>query len=413
MSKQDLLQELFGKFLDDKKMTPEEIRQLRALVQDERNRELLDQLLTSLYKAEPQEYPAAESNTRVAFEEVWAKLQGAAPVISSVPGSVKLPGNKWWKYAAAAMVILTFVAGAYWLFRGDTPEAFVQNDPQPKKDILPGGNKALLTLADGSTIELDEAKNGTLGRQGNTRVVKLANGQLAYEVAGNTPVAATLYNTITTPRGGMFHVTLPDGSRVWLNAASSLHYPTSFNGSAREVTLTGEAYFEVEKNTAMPFRVMVNNMQVEVLGTHFNVNAYTDEASIKTTLLEGSVKVGSRQLAAGNATQQSAILKPGQQAVIFQGSKKSPQIQVQAVEVDAVVAWKNGIIQFEGSEIHAAMRMIARWYDVEVEYRGNIPSAHFRGLIPSNVPVSQVLDMMELTGEVHFEISGRKIIVTP
>ena len=406
MSKQDLLKELFGKFLDEKKMTPEEIRQLRALIHDEHNQEMLDQLLASLYEEEVQEPLAAESNARVAFEEVLAKINAETPV--SRPAVVNMhPRNRWWKYAAAAMVILTFAAGAYWLFRRDTPAAFVQN-PQSKTDIPPGGNKAILTLADGSTIVLDTAQNGTLGRQGNTRIVKLANGELAYQTAGNTPASAILYNTITTPRGGKFQVTLPDGSRAWLNAASSLRYPTAFNGAAREVTLTGEAYFEVEKNTAMPFRVILNGMQVEVLGTHFNVMAYTDEDAINTTLLEGKVKVtpviGSQLIA-----QSSKLLSPGQQAQIINNQLSI----INNIDVEAVIAWKNGLIQFGGNDIRAAMRMIARLYDVDVEYRGNIPATHFRGEISSNVPVSQVLNMMELTGEVHFEISDRKIIVTP
>lgn len=419
MSKQDHFQELFEKFLNDKKMTPAEIRQLRALVQDEHNRALLDQMLASLYEEEIREPGTTESNTRIAFEEVWARLQSPASATSSDAAVVELqPRRQWWKYAAAAMLVLTLAAGAWWLFRGNTPSPVVQQNPNLKNDIQPGGNKAVLILADGSKIILEDAQNGPLGQQGSTRVVKLANGQLAYEAAGSAPATATLYNTITTPRGGKFYVTLPDGSRVWLNAASSLHYPTAFNGATREVTLTGEAYFEVEKNAAMPFRVNLNGMQVEVLGTHFNINGYDDEATIKTTLLEGKVKVVNRESAIGNAAatdlQQFVILQPGQQASIPISSKSntSSPILVQTVDVEAVMAWKNGLIQFDGNDIYAAMRMIARWYNVEVEYRGNIPNAHFRGGISSNVPVSEVLDMMEQTGEIHFEISGRKIIVT-
>ena len=408
MSKQDRLKELFRKYLDDKKMTPDEVRQLRTLIQDERNQELLDQLLAAVYEEE-REPLAAESNSRVAFEEVLAKINDDLPV--RAPAVVYLHHrNRWWKYAAAASVIFIFASGAYWLLRHDTPTALVQQSPPSKIDIPPGGNKATLTLADGSTIALDTAQNGTLGRQGSTRVIKLANGELAYKAAAKMPVSATLYNTIATPRGGRFLVTLPDGSRVWLNAASSLRYPTAFNDAAREVTLTGEAYFEVEKNTAMPFRVNVNEIQVEVLGTHFNVMAHTDEDAVNTTLLEGKVKVtpvvGSQVVA-----QSSKLLTPGQRASLIRG-KAVLDVQSQVNTEDAI-AWKNGLIQFDGNDIHAAMRMIARSYDVEVEYRGSIPATHFRGAISSNVPVSQVLNMMERTGEVHFEISGRKIIVTP
>lgn len=412
MSKQELFQELFEKFLHDKKMTPGEIRQLRALVQDERNRALLDQLLASLYEEEVREAGTAESNTQTAFEEVWAKLQTSGASTSPYPAVVHLQSRRqWWKYAAAAVLVLTFAAGAYWLFRGDTPAGVVQQQQglQPKTDIQPGGNKAILTLADGSTIVLDKAANGTLVQLGNVQVVKSKDGELEYKKSEvGSQKSEIAFNTLSTPRGGQYMLTLPDNSKVWLNAASSITYPTLFTGNERRVEVSGEVYFEVEKNAAMPFRAILNGTQVEVLGTHFNINAYNDEAIIKTTLLEGKVKVtpviGSQPVA-----QSSKILSPGQQAQI---SNNKLSI-INDADLEAVMAWKNGLVQFDGNDIYAAMRMIARWYDVEVEYRGNIPHAHFRGGISSNVPVSQVLDMMEQTGEVHFEISGRKIIVTP
>lgn len=419
MSRQDLLQELFEKFLHDKKMTPAEIRQLQALVQDERNRELLDQLLASLYEEEVREPGTAESNSQAAFEEVWAKLQTPAPVTPAEPAVVYGQfRRRWWRYAAAAVVVLTIGAGSWWLFRGNTaaPVVVQQNQSTPPA-IQPGGNKAILTLADGSTIILDSAANGMLVQQGSVQVVKSKEGELEYRKSETGSLKSEVgFNTLATPRGGRYTLTLPDGSKVWLNAASSIRYPTTFTGEERKVEITGEVYFEVEKNTRMPFRVFLNGMQVEVLGTHFNIHAYGDEAMMKTTLLEGSVKVktGSQKSEAGSRTsdlrpQTSAFLKPGQQAQIA-----NHQLSIiNDADVEAAIAWKNGLIQFEGQDIHAAMRMLARWYDVAVEYRGNVPNAHFRGTIPSNVPVSQVLDMMEKTGEVHFEISGRKIIVTP
>lgn len=419
MSRQDLLQELFEKFLHDKKMTPAEIRQLQALVQDERNRELLDQLLASLYEEEVREPGTAESNSQAAFEEVWAKLQTPAPVTPAEPAVVYGQfRRRWWRYAAAAVVVLTIGAGSWWLFRGNTaaPVVVQQNQSTPPA-IQPGGNKAILTLADGSTIILDSAANGMLVQQGSVQVVKSKEGELEYRKSETGSLKSEVgFNTLATPRGGRYTLTLPDGSKVWLNAASSIRYPTTFTGEERKVEITGEAYFEVEKNTKMPFHVFLHGMQVEVLGTHFNIHAYGDEAMMKTTLLEGSVKVktGSQKLEAGSRAsdlrpQTSAFLKPGQQAQIA-----NHQLSIiNDADVEAAIAWKNGLIQFEGQDIHAAMRMLARWYDVAVEYRGNVPNAHFRGTIPSNVPVSQVLDMMEKTEEVHFEISGRKIIVTP
>ncbi|NII27854.1 FecR family protein [Pseudoflavitalea sp. X16] len=419
MSRQDLLQELFEKFLHDKKMTPAEIRQLQALVQDERNRALLDQLLASFYEEEVQEPGMGESNSQAAFEEVWAKLQTPAPATIAEPGVVYGQfRRRWWRYAAAAVVVLTIGAGSWWLFRGDkTIPVVVQQNQSTQPAIQPGGNKAILTLADGSTIVLDSAANGTLVQQGSMQVVKSKEGELEYRKSEAGPEGLLRrslksevgFNTLATPRGGRYTLTLPDGSKVWLNAASSIRYPTAFTGQERKVEITGEAYFEVEKNAKMPFHVLLNGMQVEVLGTHFNIHAYGDEAMMKTTLLEGSVKVKTGSQKSDLRPQTSAFLKPGQQAQII-----NHQLSIiNDVDVEAAIAWKNGLIQFEGQDIHAAMRMLARWYDVAVEYRGNVPNAHFRGTIPSNVPVSQVLDMMEKTEEVHFEISGRKIIVTP
>jgi ferric-dicitrate binding protein FerR (iron transport regulator) len=460
MTKQDPLQELFEKFLNDKKMTAAEIRQLRNLVQHPQQQQALDQLLSVLYEEETTGHLTAETNAHAAFEEVWARLQATAPSItgatslstgaaqqaslatidtfsttSSTPAPIGLTGTPdtspevpvvalhvrrpWWKYAAAAAILLTAAAGTWLVLRTKQPPAIiVQQQPQPVKDILPGGQHATLTLGDGTAVSLDTARNGTLVQQGNTRVVKLANGQLAYEAASNIPVATVLYNTISTPRGGKFHITLPDGTGVWLNAMSSLRYPAAFRGASREVTLTGEAYFEVAKNKAMPFQVKVGDMQVEVLGTHFNIMAYTDEEAINTTLLEGKVKVMNTAAAQTNApstvqpgTPGAKVLNPGQQASL---RRSNGAIAIQSeVNTEAAIAWKNELIQLEGSDIHTVMRTLARWYDVEIEYRGNVPAVHFRGMLPANIPVSQVLGLMEQTGEVHFVVSGRKIIVTP
>lgn len=402
MNKQDLLTQLWEKYLADQKMTAGELKQLRTLVQNARHQPQLDQLLHTLYTEQQQQHPAAETNAGEAFDEVWARLQTATAAAETPAPVVALQPRKWWRYAAAALVLFTAAGSAFWLTRSKAPHTIVQQPPATKAAIQPGSNKALLKLADGSVISLNEAQNGTLAQQGNTQVVKLANGQLAYQTNKGTGTAG-LYNTIITPRGGKFHITLPDGSQVWLNAASSLYYPTTFTGTAREVVLTGEAYFEIAKNSAMPFHVKVNELQVDVLGTHFNINAYTDEAAIHTTLLEGSVKVST-----ANAKQQ---LAPGQRASLYH-SNGALKLQ-NNVDTEETIAWKNDLIQFAGTDIYAAMRMIARWYDVEVEYKGNIPNAHFRGGLSSDAPVAEVLQLMQQTGEVHFEISGRKIIVTP
>jgi ferric-dicitrate binding protein FerR (iron transport regulator) len=292
--------------------------------------------------------------------------------------------------------------------------AVVQEKPksQLKNDVLPGGNKAVLTLGNGATIILDSAHTGALAQQGNTQVVKLNNGQLLYNhTAKNGENSLTIdhspltYNTLSTPRGGQYQLVLPDGSTVWLNAASSIRFPTAFTGNERNVEITGEAYFEVKKNAAMPFTVKMNNgASVQVLGTHFNINAYDDEETIKTTLLEGSVKI--------TKDAALAIIRPGEQATLSHKSQTSQNIPVQKVDVEEVMAWKNGAFQFGGATIETVMRQISRWYDVEVEYKGNI-SLHFAGTISRNVNISQVLEMLEKAGGIKTTIKGNKVIVTP
>ena len=308
---------------------------------------------------------------------------------------------------AAAAVVTGLLAGGYFLFSGkrsqpvQSPVALEKNT---QDDVKPGGNKAILTLSDGSSIILDSAQNGSLTRQGNTKVLKINNGLLAYNADKSRP-AEIIYNTLTTPRGGQYRVTLSDGTQVWLNAASSITFPTVFSGKERKVEVTGEVYFEVTKNAAMPFIVKKVNddVRVRVLGTHFNVNAYDDEANIKVTLLEGSVRVQS-----STNDWQPAILKPGQQVRITINQKPET---INDADVEQVMAWKNGKFQFgEKMEFTAIMRQIARWYDVEVEYNDRI-DVHFGGSISRESNVSAVLEKLALAGDMKFTIEGRKIIV--
>ena len=268
-----------------------------------------------------------------------------------------------------------------------------------KNDVLPGSDKATLTLADGSTILLDEAHNGTIAQQGNSKIIKL-DGKLSYDPT-NKNSREIVYNTISTPKGGQYQLELPDGSRVWLNATSSIHFPTSFTGTARRIEIIGEAYFEIAKNPNMPFVVTVNNSEVQVLGTHFNINAYNDEDNVKTTLLEGSVRFVSN----GNIN----ILKPGQQAQL---TKDGMAKVVSNVDVDEVVAWKNGMFAFENAGIETIMRQLSRWYDVEIEYKGKTDDL-FIAEMRRNIKLSDALKALELTGKVKFDIQEKKIIVMP
>ena len=325
------------------------------------------------------------------------------------PGIV-LPHRKWKIPAAAAVILVLLATGAYFIVSSKSSKQEIVNTTisQPENDIVPGGNKAVLTLADGSAILLDNASNGTISQQGNITVQKLNNGLLTYSVNGKqvTEKDEAFYNTISTPRGGQYQVTLSDGTKVWLNAASSIRFPVVFTGAERKVVITGEAYFEVAKNKAMPFKVKATSSEIEVLGTHFNVNAYSDEASIKTTLLEGMIKVSAPGVA-GNLSPK--FMHPGQQVDI---SKAGEFNVTNHADIEEVMAWKNGHFQFKKADLKMVLRQISRWYDADIVYAGNV-NLHFTGQLTRNENVSKVFEKLALTGEVHFKIEGKKIIVSP
>jgi len=317
--------------------------------------------------------------------------------------------SNWYKLKWAAAIILPILMFGVYHFSKKSSFLSTNNKeivaiPSQNKGLMPGGNKAMLLLADGTSVPLDDSSNGQIINQGNTKVIKLSGGQLVYTSSGS-PVTEVLYNTISTPRGGQYQLTLADGTKVWLNSASSLRFPVVFQGLNREVEVSGEAYFEVEKNAKHPFKVTVHvaNKEpetVEVLGTHFNINAYEDESNLRTTLFEGSVQV--------HHSTGITRIKPGQQLQSGTGMATV----VNNADLEEVTAWREGAFYFEDADIKHVMRQIARWYDIEVEYKGNI-SKHFEGSIPQNVNIMKVLNMLELTGEVKFNIVGRKVVVLP
>ena len=307
----------------------------------------------------------------------------------------------WRKITAAAAILLLSIIGAFF-YLNQTQKLFkkvVQKRPL-NNDILPGGNKAVLTLANGKTIVLDNAHTGLLAKQGNTNIAKTKDGQVIYKAPHHLPNDQNIaLNTISTPTGGQYQIVLTDGSKVWLNAASSLRFPAVFTGKKREVEITGEAYFEVAKNAAMPFVVKTGRSVIEVLGTHFNVMAYDNESVIKTTLLEGSVKVRS-----GNSVN---FLKPGQQALLnAQGQTRI----IEDADVDDETAWKNGLFQFKDAGIETVMRQAERWYNVTTSYEGKIPVKQFTGRISRSVKISELLNMLKFFG-VNFKMDGRNITV--
>ena len=342
------------------------------------------------------------------FSSGYETQPSQAPVETEVIYLTPVRRNKTWIYAAAAC-LLALCIGSYFFLPRFSRSALIKSDvSQIKNDRAPGGDKAVLTLGNDSTIVLENAANGNLVIQGVSRVSKDKN-LLAYTAASasspspsttNTSATALVYNTLTTPRAGQFQLVLPDGSKVWLNNASSLRYPTSFSGKNREVTLSGEAYFEIAKDAAKPFVVRVNELAVNVLGTSFNVMAYGDDPAIKTTLLTGKVSLsaGSRQ----------SLLAPGEQAAI---SKDGSWKIAKGVDVEESIAWQRGYFHFTQENIGGVLRQLCRWYDVDAVFTIPVPDYTFDGEIDRNLSLSSILKHLEKR-DLHFQIDGRKLIVS-
>lgn len=377
----DEFKDLLEKYLDDR-ISPEERRQLANALEDPAYAQLLDEtiygeLVTRAYEGTPDEGIRQLIRQRL--------HQEMAPVHTIRPGKYR------WVAAAA---IFALVAGAcLWLLR---PAKHTVAQP-PIASVIPGTNKATLTLSDGSEITLDSAGNQVI-RQGATAIHQ-QGGQLKYDVRSTD--AAVQYNLLATPRGGQFRVTLPDGTQVWLNAASTLRYPTAFTGPERLVEVNGEAYFEVAGDASRPFRVKVKDAEVQVLGTSFNVNAYADEPTIQTTLLEGSVKL--------SANNNQVLLKPGQQAILA----VNKEFHINEVNPNDAIAWKNGYFLFKNEDIESVMRTIARWYDVDVSYQGDVKKQRLGGTVSRYEKLEDLLKTIELTKSLKFKIEGRRVTIMP
>lgn len=403
----DRIRYLFGQYLQ-KSCSEEELQELFACIAQSQNRELLEELMDAEYqRVDP---VAMETDWEHMFKQIVQPKEVNLVCVNNVKRL------RWMQVAAAAIVVLAIGVAGYWFINRSTKNEVAKNN-QPVKptaaDILPGSNKAVLTLADGSVITLDSAANGQLAQQGNSQIIKTKNGGLVYErtaqnssgpfTTHNSPLT---YNMLVIPRGGQYQLTLPDGSKVWLNAASSIRYPVAFTGNERRVELTGEAYFEVatlrlRSGQKMPFHVVTPTQDVEVLGTHFNVNAYANEPSAKTTLLEGSVKV---------KAENSVVLKPGEQAVM---SGAHSQLTINnSPDLEQAMAWKNGFILFNKADIKSIMRQVERWYNVDVVYEGEIPQRTFTGGIERSARLSELLRLLEVS-KVKFRIENKKLIVTP
>ncbi len=363
------------------------------------NQRLFEEL-TDPYTLEVKMDELSEPMDEIALERTKKRLQFSNQLYKGKKASRRI----WYSTAAAAVLLL---AGVYFIYTLMNRNTTTTIEPDTTKSALkPGGNQAILILANGDTVNLANAKNGLIDSSSGSDVMKTAEGQLSYENPEGRIVA---YHTLNTPIGGQYSVTLPDGSRVWLNSSSSLRYPVAFTGKERAVELQGEAYFEVkhiDNNTPLPFIVKTGDAEVQVLGTRFNVNAYKDEKAMKTTLLEGAVMVRSSPSLAGG--QESVTLKPGEQAILVDGRV----VQEVSTNVDAeeVLAWKNGMFRFRDEPIENIMRQVGRWYGAEIVYVEKI-DFHFNATIYRNEPVERLLEILEETKRVKFKIEGKKIYV--
>ena len=403
MQEDKSIRELFGRYLQNQ-CTREEIKVLLRHFNTGENEALLKTLVRQ--QLEEEEELETSVNPQL-LHQVFEKVKQTIATSGDEEKTIISPAQKraWWRVAAAASVLVLIATTILVLAdRKQTGKATAMEQKNPAKEIAPGRSNAVLTLGDGSMIVLDSAANGDLAQQGAAKIFKL-NGQIAYNKTGETTDLAPVYNSLSTAKGNQYQLILSDGTRVWLNAASSLRFPTAFNGKERRVEVSGEAYLEVAKDPTKPFKVSIRSAtgktgEIEVLGTHFNINAYDDEAGVKTTLLEGAVKVQN--------SKSTKRLVPGQQAEL---TTKGITIN-SGIDVSQVVAWKEGYFWFNNTDLSSLMRQVARWYDVDVVFEGKASADAFSGKIARSVPLQKLLKVLELN-DVKLRLEGRKLIVMP
>ena len=378
-------------------ISPDDRLRFYEMIEDKGHEEEFKTILLELYKNQENKN---QSEGDAAWESMIQAILSYKTLILETPVH-KIPVYKkiWFRTASAAAVILGLL-GTYFILKSkakpQTETAKTENKPA---DIAPASNKAVLILSTGQKIVLDSTKIGQLAKIGNTTISKTDSGKLLYASNGSKAANENSFNTLTTPRGGIYELVLPDGTHAWLNAVSRIDYPTRFTGKKREVKISGEVYFEVAHDAAHPFVVSVANTQVEVLGTHFNIKSY-DSNKIRTTLLEGSIKISTHN--------QNKIIKPGEQAVTGT-SNNSIELRRDA-DPDDVMAWRNGEMALSSGSVKEVMNEISRWYDMDIEYAGAVPNKQFYGSVRRDVPLSTVLHALEAYG-VQTKVDGKKIIV--
>ncbi|AEV98761.1 hypothetical protein A4D02_09450 [Niastella koreensis] len=411
------------------------------------SREETDELFQLLYRE------GDDEQLNALIVQAWQQLQEEAPryttsnsdsILNSILEDIhsrrddrsekQMPAKLFWLKRVAAAAFVVILAGAFYFIFRQRPVPAVTASTSPallQKDSLYNNNKAILRLANGSVIVLDTLKSGAFTRQGNMQISKTADGQLLYKVKDSAGgVYATAINTISTPYGGQYQVQLQDGTKVWLNATSTLRFPVSFASNERRVSITGEVYFEVVRNVKKPFIVNIPGGAVEVLGTHFNVNAYDDEKVVKTTLLEGKVKVrqwskvNDQSASAKTSAEKSVVLKPGEQAIAVASPLttdpadsrhpgkvgNSPLTIDHSPDLEEVLAWKNNLFSFTDVGIEEVMRQAARWYHIRVQYKGTISQSEFNGKIPRTIKLAEFLNILRYKG-INVSVTGQDVTI--
>ncbi|WP_316811811.1 FecR family protein [Pedobacter heparinus] len=389
MHKQERISFLLDRYIHNT-CSAKELHELFQLLEDQDNNELLQQDLRELW----QNTSPGQHHTDAQWDQLYESMMKKRPKESKLSSK-----KRFTILTAAASLLLLLFAGTFFYYQQKSNLNTIAQHTTIDNELTPGGNKAILTLSNGTKVTLDEVLNGKVSGQAGVQITKTASGQLIYRIQNSSVSSKLSFNTIETPRGGQYQLILSDGTKVWLNANSSLKYPISFSKTERSIELKGEAYFEVTKNKKAPFKVISNNQELEVLGTHFNINGYEDEPDIKTTLIEGAVKVSDR------SNRAHVMLKPGEQS-----SFHANKFEVNSVDTESAVAWKNGYFTFDKSTLESIMRQVSRWYDVEVNYQDKtVKEQVFSGNISRFENASQVLSILELTGLVHFKVEGRRI----
>lgn len=391
--KEQRLEDLFRRYLQ-KSLTDAEEAELFRLWLDPLLEGTRVQIFNDFYDELSGDKDMAPSEANLVFEEIMKKPTPVHPLPAKTGRSI------WRRVAVAASVLLAIGSGGYFFLsnKHDKHQEEMVRVSQQVDITAPEKNRAMVILGNGQTIYLDSAANGSIAVQGNMKLVKLEDGKIAYETGG-IPSEEVSYNTLSNPRGSrIIDVTLADGSRVWLNSGSSITYPVAFTGKDRKVSVDGEAYFEVAHDALKPFIVRKGETAIKVLGTHFNVNAYDDEVDTRITLLQGSVQVINHQY--------TSVIRPGEQAIV-----KSDKIAVAGnTDMEQVMSWKEGYFRMKGTDLASLMRQVARWYDVQVEYKNGVPAARFGGLINREVSLPDMLKALEQYG-IYSRVDNGKIIV--